>query len=57
MATHYSCLKERCRDKGGKDCLELATKISITLLRYGGIIPFDKCFYQVRLRMSESMHV
>ncbi len=49
MATHYTCLMERCRDKGGKDCLELASKVSITLLRYSDFIPCDKCFYQARL--------
>lgn len=49
MATHYTCLMERCRDKGGKDCLELASKVSVTLLRYSDFIPCDKCFYQARL--------
>lgn len=48
MATHYTCLMRRCREKGGKDCLELASKASITLLRYSDFIPCDKCFYQVR---------
>lgn len=38
----------RCREKGGKDCLELASKVSITLLRYSDFIPSDKCFYQAR---------
>lgn len=47
MATHYTCLMERCRGKGGKDGLEMACKISVTLLRYSDIIPADKCFYQV----------
>ena len=49
MATHYTCLMGRCRDKGGKDCLELAAKVSITLLRYSDFIPCDKCFYQASL--------
>lgn len=46
MATHYMCVMERCLEQGGKDCLELATKASITLLRYSDVIPADKCFYQ-----------
>ncbi|CAN0111442.1 unnamed protein product, partial [Ectocarpus sp. 12 AP-2014] len=49
MATHYTCLMGRCREKGGKDCLELASKMSITLLRYSDFIPSDKCFYQARI--------
>ncbi|CAN0457016.1 unnamed protein product, partial [Ectocarpus sp. 12 AP-2014] len=49
MATHYTCLMGRCREKGGKDCLELASKMSITLLRYSDSIPSDKCFYQARI--------
>lgn len=48
MATHYTCLMGRCREKGGKDCLELASKASITLLRFSDFIPCDKCFYQAR---------
>lgn len=51
MATHYTCLMGRCREKGGKDCLELASKMSITLLRYSDFIPSDKCFYQARTRI------
>lgn len=54
MATHYTCLMGRCREKGGKDCLELASKVSITLLRYSDFIPCDKCFYQAR-RFCTSM--
>ncbi|CAM9289225.1 unnamed protein product, partial [Laminaria digitata] len=46
MATHYTCMMDRCREQGGKDCLELASKASITLIRYGDVIPSDKCFYQ-----------
>mmetsp|Transcript_10682 Transcript_10682/g.13871 ORF Transcript_10682/g.13871 Transcript_10682/m.13871 type:complete len:1746 (-) Transcript_10682:405-5642(-) len=42
MACHYSHLMNICREKG---MLDLALKISITLLRYSGIIPSDKCFY------------
>lgn len=49
MATHYTCLMGRCREKGGKDCLALASKVSITLLRYSDFIPADKCFYQARV--------
>lgn len=48
MATHYTCLMGRCREKGGKDCLGLASKVSITLLRYSDFVPADKCFYQAR---------
>ena len=48
MATHYTCLMGRCRERGGKDCLELASKVSITLLRYSDFVSCDKCFYQAR---------
>lgn len=44
----------RCKEKGSKDCLELAAKISITLLRYGDIVPCDKCFYQVGFILCNS---
>ncbi|CAM9798674.1 unnamed protein product, partial [Hapterophycus canaliculatus] len=54
MATHYTCLMGRCREKGGKDCLELASKVSITLLRYSDLIPADKCFYQARFARRSS---
>ena len=47
MATHYSNLFNKCQAEGGRDMAELATKISITLLRYNSVIPSDKVFYQV----------
>lgn len=55
MAMHYSCLLGRCRERGGKECVEIASKIAITLLRYSDIIPADKCFYQVSMTITFSV--
>ncbi|CAM9795585.1 unnamed protein product [Chrysoparadoxa australica] len=45
MSCHYAAILGQCKAQGGKDCLELAAKTSVTLLRYCDIIPADKCFH------------
>ena len=42
MATHYYNLYLTCMQHGLKG---IALKISVTLIRYAGIIPIDKVFY------------
>eukprot|EP00618_Florenciella_parvula_P017071 CAMPEP_0119543784 /NCGR_PEP_ID=MMETSP1344-20130328/54343_1 /TAXON_ID=236787 /ORGANISM="Florenciella parvula, Strain CCMP2471" /LENGTH=1740 /DNA_ID=CAMNT_0007588171 /DNA_START=113 /DNA_END=5335 /DNA_ORIENTATION=- len=53
MATHYANLFNKCQTEGGRDMAELATKISITLLRYNTVIPSDKVFYQAGMICKE----
>ena len=42
-AAHYCTLKQRCTEAG---LHELAAKQATSLLRYIGIIPADKAFYE-----------
>lgn len=48
MASHYSALLAECTASKSnvKDCLDLAARMSITLLRYCDILPADKCFFR-----------
>ena len=52
-AAHYSALKARCAEAG---LLQLAAKQASSLLRYIGIIPADKAFYEAGLPAPPSLH-
>jgi intraflagellar transport protein 172 len=53
MATHYYRLYLTCVSQGLKD---IALKIAITLMRYSGIIPIDKAFYQAGTMARDQGH-
>lgn len=42
MAAHYMALRDTCLENG---LTELATRISLALLKYSGVVPADKLFY------------
>jgi len=54
MAAHYMSLRDTCLENG---LTELATRISLALLKYCGVIPADKLFYLAGTMCRDQEHL